>query len=1134
MPSTFKIYSSSAGSGKTYHLTKEYLKLALHTSDPDYYRSVLAITFTNDAAAEMKERILSALRNFNDSSLPEKDKQKSEQLLDGITQDLKLEYPEEHLDKEEVRMRAAKLFRQILYNYSEFSVSTIDSFVNKIVQAFTRELNIPQNFEVDLDSNTLLRTAVSLLLDKVTDSKNDLLSQTLEQYALEKAREGKSWTMLPDDLMDFARNLLNEQVYEAITDLQQLSLEDFREVREQLFLVQKQVAETVQEAAQQAMQLFEQADVSPADLYQSTRGIYSYFNTWLKTVDLNYGNSNAAKTIADDKWYGGKASSAAKAQIDSIKQPLTELYFHIEEIKDKYAATFTLIQQVVPHLYKVSLLNELEKCLQEIKLDKNTVHISEFNKRIIDIVLMEPVPFIYERLGEKYKHILIDEFQDTSVLQWNNLLPLVDNALASGHFSMVVGDAKQAIYRWRGGEMEQILHLYKGSTKQLYENRRHGPLIRERYESVDQARQPENLSTNYRSRSEIIDFNNELFTFISQGHANFGMFTSIYDKDFTQQVPTGSDKGGGHIQVLFTHEDDLNLQYDLNGCARTATLYEGYKNEELLTYDESTLNMVLQLVRHGLSEGYALKDMAILCRTNVKSKLIANFLKERRFDIISQDSLSLQFAEVINLIIAMFRVFNRPNDSLAKSEALYLVCKVSLETVPDVEMTKTIADIANDKENASFFEQLRVFGFDVQERETGNLSIYELTEKLIRIFSLLGKNNESEYLFRFLDLVLEYSLKHSNNLNNFLSYWEVQKDKLSINTPKNRNAITITSIHKSKGLAYPIVIIPFADWSTSPKPGNLMWSQLPDDVHVTGKLRSVAVNTSSRLENTILSEQYNTELEKTFIENLNMLYVALTRPIDRLYLIGDARELLDERKAPKLDVQAKNVSHLLYRFLVHKELWAFGQHCYQLAQGKQQVARRDDASDNDTTYRVDHLASTDWEQRLKIKQHANNVFDFETQTVQRQQNRKLHYALARIAFAPELDRVLRQMVYEGIISEREKPEVAQKLKQVISHPRLRYYFTNKVVVEHEKEVLDARAYLYKPDRIVFDGDTVVLMEFKTPPPEPEHRYRLDHYAVRFRQLGYQKVKCVLYYFETEEVKTWQYGSKKTEQLGLEL
>jgi ATP-dependent exoDNAse (exonuclease V) beta subunit len=1132
MPSTFKIYSSSAGSGKTYHLTKEYLKLALHTPNPDYYRSILAITFTNDAAAEMKDRILAALRNFNDNTLREKDKTKSEQLLDYITADLQEEYPEEQLNKEEVRRRAAALFRQILYNYSDFSVSTIDSFVNKIVQAFTRELNIPHNFEVDLDSNTLLSTAVSLLLDKVSDQKDDLLSETLEQYALEKAREGKSWTMLPDDLMDFAKNLLNEQVYEAVTDLQQLTLEDFRTVRQQLKQVVQDVEAAVKEAATQALIIIQHAGLSPADFYQSTRGLYSYFNTLTRAVDLNYGNNYARQTIEDDKWYAGKISTATKAQIDGLKPELTDLYQQIEHIKEQYAETFTLIQAIVPHLYKVSVLNELEKCLQEIKRDKNTVHISEFNKRIIDIVLQEPVPFIYERLGEKYNHILIDEFQDTSVLQWNNLLPLVDNALASGHFSMVVGDAKQAIYRWRGGEMEQILHLYKRTTENLYRNRRHGHLIEERYQTVDHALDPAGLNTNYRSRAEIIDFNNELFTYISQGHKGFGMFTAIYDESFQQQVPVGSDKRGGHIQMMFTHPEDTNHKYNLNNCSRTKELYDGYTRPEILSYDESTLNMVLQLVKEALAEGYQLQDMAVLCRTNSKSKLIANFLKERKFDIISQDSLSLQFAEVINLIISMFRVFNRPNDTLAKSEALYLVCKVALETIPDVGMTQTIAAIANEPDSQPFFEQMRVFGFDVQERETGNLSIYELTEKLIRIFSLLDKNNESEYLFRFLDLVLEYSLKHSNNLNNFLSYWDVQKEKLSINTPKNRNAITITSIHKSKGLAYPIVIIPFADWSTEPMNRSLMWSQLPPEVSVTGKLRSVAVNISSKLEKTILAEQYSTEVEKTFIENLNMLYVALTRPIDRLYLIGNSKDLVEEKKAARaLEGPARNVSHLLYRYLVYKELWEPGQFCYQLAKGSTQQTHAADADSN--TYHLDHLTATDWEQRLKIKQHANNVFDFETQAIQRQQNRKLHYALARLAFASELEQVLRQMVYEGIISNREKPALKQKLNEVLHHPKMAHYFSRSVAVEHEKEVLDARAYLYKPDRIVFDGDAVVLIEFKVPPPEVEHRNRLDHYAVRFRQLGYQKVKCVLYYFETQEVKEWSYGGKSL-QMGLAL
>ncbi|NEM98949.1 UvrD-helicase domain-containing protein [Pontibacter burrus] len=1136
MASVFKIYSSSAGSGKTYALTKEYLKLALHSPNPDYYRSILAITFTNDAAAEMKERILGALRGFNDDTIAEKAKAKSENLLEEITAELQQDYPDPTLDKEEVRRRAALVFRQVLYNYADFSVSTIDSFVNKIVQAFARELNIPHNFEVDLDSNTLLNTAVSLLLDKVKNEKGDLLTETLEQFILEKASEGRSWSKLTEELADFARNLLNEQVYEAITDLQQLTLEDFRDVQRELRETKKQIEEAIVEPASQAVALIEQANIDAADLSYGKNGIYGYFYRWLKTIDLNYSNSNARKTVENDSWYSASAkkNSFTVNQIDSIKNQLSEYYLELEDRKEKYAGIYTLLNAIVPHLYKLSVLNELEKCLQEIKRDKNTVHISEFNKRIVDIVLKEPVPFIYERLGEKYNHILIDEFQDTSVLQWNNLLPLVENALASGHFSMVVGDAKQAIYRWRGGEMEQILHLYKKDTAKLYEKRRHGKLIKERYETLNnEVLHPANLKKNYRSRAEIINFNNDIFTFASKAHGSFGMFTSIYDEDFTQEIPDPNNTGG-HIQVLFTYEGDSNTKYKLDTCSRTNELYPKYTHEQGISYDESMLNLVQHLVENALADGYQLRDMAILCRTNQNSKRIANFLKELRYDIISQDSLSLQFAEVVNLVIALFRVFNRPNDALAKSEALYLIHLVALEKVPDVKVTQQIAEIANNTDATVFYSYIRELGFDLDEKTTGNLSIYELTERLIRIFNLLGHNNECEYIFRFLDLVLEYSLKYSNNLNNFLAYWDVQKEKLSINTPKNRNAITITSIHKSKGLAYPIVIIPYADWSTEPKRGSLLWSQLPEEVTYTGKLRSVAVNVGSKLESTVLGEQYKTEIEKTFIENLNMLYVALTRPIDRLYLIGNAKDLLIEDKMPKLDGQVKNVSHLLYQYLREKELWEPGKFCYQLAKGKAAIATN--YSSEEDTFELKHLVTTDWEQRLKIKQHANNVFDFATQQRQRQVNRKLHYALSRITFAPEVNQVLRQMGYEGIISERDKPELQRLLTEVVNHPKIAPYFSEKVAIEQEKEVLDARAYLYKPDRIVFDGEAVTIIEFKTPPPEPEpepeHRNRLDHYAVRFRQLGYKKVRCVLYYFETQEVKEWQYGDKPAAQLGL--
>ncbi|GAB2537723.1 UvrD-helicase domain-containing protein [Rufibacter soli] len=1115
MPASFKIYSSSAGSGKTYQLTKEYLKLALQTDDVSYYKNILAITFTNDAAQEMKTRILGALRSFNDPNQPEKEKAKSDQLLLNILEEIQAEYEQPHLTEATLRGRAARVFDHLLFHYSEFAVSTIDSFVNKVVSAFTTELKLPHNFEVDMDAQTLLSTAVSLLLNKVnTQEDNRLLAETLQQYALEKAEEGKSWNNLPEELAEFARHLLNEQTYEHLLDIGTLTLQDFKKIRSDLFTQKQGIEKQIQGLAKEAFDLIQTHNIQPEEMYYGDRGIYSYFRKWNAAFDITTSNSNATKTVNEDKWTSGKASTGAKVSLDQIKDKLADLYRGIEELKERETQNHILISSMLPHLYKLSVLSELERCIQEIKLDKNLVHISEFNKRITEIVLQEPIPFIYERLGERYQHILIDEFQDTSVLQWNNLLPLVENALSGGGFNMVVGDAKQAIYGWRGGEMEQILHLHRRQTHHLYENSRFEENVAPRYDTLKWTISPDRLGTNYRSAPEIITFNNELFWFVSQSNPQFPLLQAIYDEGFKQELPPGKKAGQAHLQVLFTKNEVPPVQMDLEACLPTEDIYEGYSAEDLLTYQESTLQLVLQMVKQAEADGYAPRDIAILSRTNRNSKLVANFLKQKKYDIISQDSLSLQFAEVINLIISFFRLLNQPGNGLARSQALYLVYKVVHQELPDNITTNKIAWLATNPSIDPFFQFLQEQGFDIAYRDAGNLSIYELTEKLIRVFDLLGKNNECEYLFRFLDLVLEYTLKNSNNLNNFLEYWDLHKEHLSINTPKDRNAITITSIHKAKGLDYPVVIVPFCDWSLEPQTSSLLWGTLPASVAGDSKLRTAVVTLNKKLEQTALQDQYAQKLEKTFIENLNMLYVALTRPVDRLYLIAKAQDFTKGGNQ-------KNVSYWLHKFLQSKDLWQDGQSCYQLSRGAQQAVHHVAISED--VYVLDKFTSADWAQNLKLKQHANNVFDFETQQEHRRWNRKLHVALALITYADEAPKALRQLVRQGIISQRELPTLTQMVDHVLHHPQMQRYFSRTMTVENEREVLDVRTNRYKPDRIVF-GETgdVTLIDYKLPPSKQEYIDNLNSYAALFRELVFSKITCVVYYFEEDRVEEWEY------------
>jgi ATP-dependent exoDNAse (exonuclease V) beta subunit len=1204
MPATFRIYSSSAGSGKTYQLTKEYLKLALGDEDPGYFKRVLAITFTNDAAGEMKQRIIGALRTFAHPV-----EGKTDTLLAEVATELAEEGKMPRFattaeeQQQEVRRRAQATFRLVLYHYADFAVSTIDSFVQRIVTAFTRELGLPATFEVELDTEAVLQTAVAALLEKVNrDPNSKLLARTLSEYALSRAEEGKSWNNLAGELVEFGGFLFNETVHEAVAQLQTLTLQDFRRLHETLRKRREQIEGEFRMVGEQATAALAAAGVTETDLYQGRSGIFGYVTKWdERLLPEKEPNSYVRATVEQDKWYSGKVKTAADRQrVDEAKAALLTAYGQFEQLRATVLPDYLLLAAMQPYLFHASLLNEMNKIVEQVSRERNIVLISEFNRRIASIVLTEPVPFLYERLGERYNHLLIDEFQDTSVLQWNNLLPLVENAVATDNLSLAVGDAKQAIYRWRGGEMEQILRLHQGQTDALV-NRATNPemqeLLRERYITLDQTLEPVSLNVNYRSAAEIVGFNNSFFNHIREQHAAFPLVQDLFGADFQQMIPGGTSPasltdspsllasslegeqelasdtnssytaeefdftratdfdvepefqpnaaptrvrqlGGkaGHVEILFTQDDAPARLYNADNGTYDDALLPGYPTGASLDYDESTLYLTLALVEQALRDGFQLRDIAVLSRRRRGSRLVAKFLKERGYDIISADSLSLEFAEVVNLLVAIFRVFNQPADTLARAEALLLLDKVVRKLAPTPDRARHIATLANAEHAGDFYDEFRALGYDLREQETGNLGLYELTERLIGLFGLLGRSGESEYLFRFLDLTLEYSLRFGNNLNNFLTYWDQRKSALSINAPAGRDAITITTVHKAKGLAYGVVIVPFADWSLEPFRATLLWGRLTEADKPVAEMPAVAVVPLTKaLTRTALSDQYTEEREKTFLEGLNMLYVAFTRPRHRLYIITKRPET--NCKAADTDVAdtpggaARNVAELLHSYLRHQNRWQDEQVSFVLSEGGAAPVSSHNQPTTTNNFYLSNLETAPWEERLRLRRHANTVFDFDEQERLGEWNRKLHYGLRRLELATDVERVARQLVAEGLISSKERSALQDRLHAVVQHPQLAHYFSTQVSVETEREILvgGVKRRDYKPDRVVFgttaltsgrSGTRVTLVDFKVPPPQPQHRRPLQQYAQLFRQLGYEQVECVLYYFGSEEVQVF--------------
>ncbi|AYA36214.1 hypothetical protein D3Y59_03520 [Hymenobacter oligotrophus] len=1133
MPATFRIYSASAGSGKTYQLTKEYLRLALGAEDPGYYKTILAITFTNAAAAEMKERIVGALRGF---AYPGTDA-KADGMLAELAEELAaegllprvLDTPEQRQNL--LRSRAQRTFKLVLYHYADFAVSTIDSFVQRVVQSFTRELGLPAAFEVEMDDESVLHAAVALLLDKVNrGSGHELLTRTLQDYALSKAEEGRSWNTLPDELMRFGKFLLNESVHEAVAQLQKMELKQFRTLHKTLRQRRDELESLVKTTAERALEALEQHGVTPDLLAGGERGVYTHFKNWRRWLeDGDTPTATAQKVAESGVWASATGKKEpGKSRVEAVQPVLQEVFEELTLIRLRYLSQFLLMEGLLPHLFHVSLLSELSKAVEQVSQERNVVLISEFNRRLASIVLREPVPFLYERLGERYQHLLIDEFQDTSELQWNNLLPLVENAVANGFLSLAVGDAKQAIYRWRGGEMEQILRLYQGQTGALVnkaQDEETRDLLAGRYFTLEHALEPASLQTNYRSGPQIIQFNNDFFAHVSQAHPQLSLVQSIYDEHFGQNSPVPADAAPpSHVELLFTQPDAPARIYNPHAGAYTDEPLPGHSPADALDYEESTLYVTLALVEQALIDGFRPQDIAVLCRRRDQSRRVAKFLKERGYDIISADSLSLEFAEVVNLLVAILRVLHQPANSLARVEALLLVDKVVRGLPPTPDRARMIADIAHQDRALPFFDELRRLGYDVQERQTGNLDLYELSEKLMGLFGLLHRREESEYLFRFLDLTLEYSLRFGNNLGNFLAYWDQRKSNLSINAPAGRDAITITTVHKAKGLAYGVVIVPFADWSLEPRRGEYLWGRLPEvDDRPIADMPPVAVVTQREaLSQTALSEQYAVEREKTFVEALNLLYVAFTRPRNRLYIISRRP---DAGRSAKADLgPATNIAQLLHRYLLDLGQWNEEQLTYVLSQGAPAPPAKQPNGPAHALLPLRNLDTADWEQRLRLRRHATTVFDFSEQEKQRDWNRKLHFALRRVLSAQDVERVAGQLTAEGLVSRREQPELLQRLHRLVQRPELVQYFRPDVAAETEREILVGGAPRedYKPDRVVFQPEIgpapgrVTLIDFRLPPPEDRHQYLIKQYGQLFKRLGYTDVRGLVYYFETEE------------------
>ncbi|MCU0370964.1 MAG: UvrD-helicase domain-containing protein, partial [Bacteroidales bacterium] len=828
----FIVYKSSAGSGKTFTLVREYLKIVLQ--NPDQFRHILAITFTNKAANEMKERIV---RNLVILSEPDahRDEDTIRYLLPQLSAHLEL-------TEDRIRERASLVLRLIMHHYAEFAISTIDSFTHRVIRTFAHDLKIPMNFEVELDADAMLSQSVDLLISQV--GNNDLLTRVMVDFVEKKAGDELNW-QIEKDLNEFGKALISESGIIPLMEIRNYDLEVFIKVRGSLAEWQSKWENSLRKLAGEVVDLIEQEHLPTDAFIQKDRGVVIYLqNLAHGKFEKIRPNSYARTALESGEWINPKSSGAQQEAFNRIAGRVMPAGRLILERIDNELPRYTLCRMLLNNLYSTALLSEIEKTLHALCLDDNKLLISEFNRRISDIVREQPAPFIYERLGERYHHYLIDEFQDTSILQWHNLLPLIENSLASDRLNLVVGDAKQAIYRWRSGDAEQFEQLPGLIMK------RPDLLLEAREKALINHYREEKLDQNHRSSPVIVEFNNRFFSYVA------GTMPEPYGKTFrhaTQFAAKASKPGMVRIEKVARDEGEER------------------------SYEELVHEKIYSIIEELKEDRFPLQDLAILCRKNERASKIAAYLISRDIPVISSESLLLTQSEHVNFLVAWMRHLVDPTDVVSLAHILqYLTGKGMLKdkNLEDI-FAKNVRTDAN-----TVYEILREDFPFIQYQWLKNLDVFALAQYLAYYFNL--NSFQDSYLRFFQDVILEFMKGHRGGLPEFLEWWEEKSLKASVIIPEGINAVRIMTVHKAKGLQFPVVIYPFADEQVRATRNNL-WVSLDEDY--ARPLKTAYLPAQKSLAETIYRELYEDEMNRSQTDMVNVLYVALTRPEERLYVL---------------------------------------------------------------------------------------------------------------------------------------------------------------------------------------------------------------------------------------------------------
>lgn len=990
------------------------------------------MTFTNKAATEMKTRILAALIELG-KPLHEKTPDEVQFLADTAANLV--------IGPKLLEERSAKIVNSILHNYSAFSIMTIDKFTHRIIRTFAKDLNISMDFDVELDVKSLRKNVTELLFDQI--GRDDELTKLMLHYAQSNLNQDKSWNF-SSHVFDFSDQLFKEGAIKSIELLKKLSGDDFLKIQKDIQEENAKIESSIVNNAVEALDLIKSKGLTADDFAGKSSSIVAYFKR-VKGGEYKTASDTIHKNVTANKW--GHPDSSNKNAADDIGPLLAKYLNQIQSLLDGAFKKYIINLEILKNLNNLSLMNHLLKLIEGIKEEENILLISDFYKKISEIISKEPVPFIYERMGVRFEHFLLDEFQDTSHLQWINMIPLVHNSLASAHSNLIVGDGKQAIYRWRGGEVEQ----FTGLPKKIH-NPENIESLKDAENLFDKMGELLHLEKNFRSAPEIVEFNNDLFLNLAN------KLPASVQKIYNQSVQLSTKKFKGFVEARL--EDKME--------------------------DEAQLNYIYSIVKESLVKGFVLKDICVLTRDNRTGSLIADFLTRNGIKVISPDSLFIGKDLSVKFVFNLMSSAAIPTDKNHKIKTLEHYSTLILKEQPGVlfEMWK---DKLSSYSIEKIFGELKV---DLK-KPTDFHNLFEYAESIVEAFDLDISNNP--FLQFFLEEVHLFEKKNNSSIRDFIDWFLSKGSTRSIVSPEGANAVQVMTIFKAKGLQFPIVICPFFDWRMD------LHRQISWVENIDEKLPAYFLNMKEALSETSLKSVYEEEQAKFLLDNLNLVYVAFTRPEVALFISGDAKS------------SPSPVSHWLLNYFTTSTKLSREDNRFFLGEFINPNLTQKTPTSN---YQFQFLKQKMNKPQLSFKSAEN--WDVNDLDEKRLFGTKIHLILSRLHSISDLENQLAVAKTKGLVNSEDVEPIREKITKLFEDKKfLRYFQAEKSM--NEKEIISSTGQKLIPDKLVFENENVLVVDFKTGQKTDTHIEQLLSYVQIIKELGHTNVTGELYYTETGDI-----------------